>query len=440
MSTPNFLPLPEVKYTKKSNILGEFQVKVHPSLVQDKMAKAFQRLQQKVALPGFRPGKAPIDLVKAKYRKDVLDDVFQEVANEAYRKGAVDNKVPAAGDPYITTANFDDWKEGASVEFTAQVDLIPEVSIKKYKGLPITKKEASITDEDVEIVIKNLLDPKAAIETLPEGTKVKKGHFVTIDFDGLLDGAPLPDASAKNFFLEVGGEGSLEDFQKGLEGMKAGDEKTITVKYEADYKNATIAGKAVDYKVKLHEVKEKTYPELTDEIAKDFQAENASDLRKKVRDNLESEMKAEQESRANEEILLALLEANELEIPPSLIQRQLRHIFGEMAEMLKRQKFNDALIEDYFKRHFDEFKQRAEKEVKVALMLPKVVELEKIEAKDEDYKAHFDQIVKQSGQKLEQVEKFFSDNATRKEELSREIQRRKALKFLVENAKTTTKK
>ncbi|NUM89435.1 MAG: trigger factor [Bdellovibrionales bacterium] len=439
MPTPNFLPLPDVKYTKKSNILGEFQVKVHPSLVQDKMAKAFQRLQQKVTLPGFRPGKAPIDLVKARYRKDVLDDVFQEVANEAYRKGATDNKVPAVGDPYITKANFDAWTEGAPVEFTAQVDLIPEVTVKKYKGLPITKKEASITDDDVEIVLKNLLDPKAAIESLPEGTKVKKGHFVTIDFEGSLDGQPLADASATNFFLEVGGEGSLEDFQKGLEGMTAGGEKTITVKYDAEYKNASIAGKSVDYKVKLHEVKEKTYPPLTDEIAKEFQAENAADLRGKIRENLEAEMNAEQENRASEEVLLALLEANELEVPPSLIQRQLRHIFSEMAEMLKRQKYNDKLIEDYFHRHFDEFKQRAEREVRVALMLPKIVELEKIEAAEADFQDHFDRIVKQSGQKLEQVEKFFSENAARKEELTREIQRRKALRFLVDNAKVAKK-
>ncbi len=435
MNQPSFLPVPEVKYTQKSPILGEFKVSVHPSIMDQKLQAAYQRLQQRVQLPGFRKGKAPLDLVKRKFERDVLDDVFHEIVNETYRKAAVENKLPVAGDPYLVENNFANWQKGAKLEFTTHVDLIPEVKLKKYKGLPITKKEAQIKEEDVEIVIKNLLDPRAELVTLPETEHVQRGNFVVIDFEGTLDGQPIADSSAKNFFLEVGTENSMEDFQKGLEGMRAGEEKVISVTYPADYKNPEIAGKMMEYKVKLHEIKKKNLPELNDELAKEFGAENVADLNAKVRKSLEDEMLMEQNQRSQEEALLALVEANPLEIPPSLMQRQLRHILGEVSELLKRQKYTDKIIEDYFQKHFDEFKSRAEREVKVALLLPKVIEAEKVETTEDDLKKHFEEVAKSSGQELSAIEKFYDENAQRRDELKRELQRKKAVQLLVDEAK-----
>lgn len=431
----NFLPVPEVKYTQKSPILGEFEVNVHGSLVKDKMTNAYSRLQKRVTLPGFRAGKVPLDLVKKKYQGEVLNDVFNELVNETYRKGATEHKVRVAGDPYITKTNIGEWKEGETLNYVAQVDLIPDVELKKYKGLPIKKKEGLISDEDVDVVIKNLLDPKAELENLPAETKVAKGMLAVIDFEGKLDGEPLADASATNFFLEVGAPNSLEDFQNGLMGMKAGEEKTIPVKYPEDYKNTDVAGKEVIYKVKLHEVKQKKFPELTDELAKEFQADTAADLRGKIRTSLEAEMKNEQRQQNQEEALLALVEQNDFEVPPSLVQRQLQYILQEVAGLLRKQQFGDNLIQDYLRKHSKDFEARAAREVKLALLLPKVVEAEKIKIGDADLKTHYEEIVKQSGQKMDAVEKFYNGSAQHKDDLTRELERRKALDALVSNAK-----
>ncbi|HEY8279250.1 MAG TPA: trigger factor [Bdellovibrionota bacterium] len=431
----NFLPEPQVKYTQKTNILGEFEVSVHGSMMQSKMQDAFSRLQKRVKLPGFREGKVPLDLVKKKHYEDVLHDVFNQVVSETYRKAAVENKVRVAGDPQITKTNLQEWKEGDSLQYTAQVDLIPEVSVKKYKGLPVTKKAGKIQDEDVEVVLRNLLDPRAELVTLPEGTKVKHGHNVVVDFEGKMDGQAVPDASAKNFMLEVGSTGSIEEFQTGLVGMKAGETKTIDVNYPDDYKNAEVAGKKIVYEVKLHEIKQKNLPELTDEIAKDFQAESAADLRAKVRKSLEDEMEAEQRQQTQEEVLLAFLEANPVEIPPSLVQRQLEFILSDVVNMLRRQKFGDTVVAEYVHKHRKDFEGRAEREVRIALLLPKVVEAEKITVGEADFREHFETIVKQSGQKVDAVEKFYLDNTQRKTELTHELERRKALQVMVDSAK-----
>lgn len=435
MTNPSFLPVPEVKYTQKTPILGEFEVSVHGSLMQSKMQDAFSRLQKRVKMPGFREGKVPIDLVKKKYHEDVLHDVFNQVVTETYRKAAVDNKVRVAGDPHITKTNLQEWKDGDTLQYTAQVDLIPEVTLKKYKGLPVTKKTGKIEDEDVEVVIRNLLDPRAELENLPAGTKAENGHNVVIDFEGKLDGKTIPDATAKNFMLEVGSTGSVEDFQKGLVGMKAGETKTIDVTYPDDYKNPEVAGKKVAYTVTVHEVKKKNVPPLTDEIAKDFQAESAADLRAKVRKSLEDELAAEQKQQLQEEVLLAFLESNPIDVPPSLVQRQLEYILGDVLNVLRKQNFGDTLIAEYVQKHRKEFEARAEREVRLALLLPKVVEAEKITVGEADFKEHFDQIVKQSGQKADAVEKFYLDNTQRKQELAHELERRKALQVMVDSAK-----
>jgi trigger factor len=434
-NTPSFLPVPEVKYTQKTPILGEFEVSVHGSLMTSKMADAFQRLQKKVKMPGFREGKVPMELVKKKYHEDVLHDVFNQVVTETYRKGAVDNKVRVAGDPQITKTNLQEWKDGDKLEYTAQVDLIPEVSVKKYKGLPVTKKSGKIEDEDIEVVIRNLLDPRSTLEDLPAGTKAAHGHTVVIDFEGKMDGKTIADATAKNFSLEIGTTGSIEEFQKGLTGVTAGDVKTIEVDYPADYKNPEVAGKKMTYEVKVHEVKKKNVPALTDEIAKDFQAESAADLRAKVRKSLEDELQTEQRQQTQEEVLLAFLEANPAEIPQSLVQRQLEYILGDVVNMLRKQNFGDTLIGEYVQKHQKEFSARAEREVRLALLLPKVVEAEKITVTEADFKAHFDQIVQQSGQKADAVEKFYLDNTQRKQELAHELERRKALQVMIDNAK-----
>jgi trigger factor len=283
--------------------------------------------------------------------------------------------------------------------------------------------------------VKNLLEPKAELVNLEAGQKVKKGHSVILDFEGKLDGQPVADASAKNFLLEVGEQNSVEDFQNGLIGMKAGESKQIDVNYPADYKNPEVAGKKVVYDVTLHEVKQKNYPELTDEVAKELQAENAADLRAKIRKSLEDELVAEQKQQSQEEVLLAFLEANPAEVPPSLVQRQLQAILADVADLLRKQRFSDNLIQDYVRKHSEDFKQRAEREVKLALLLPKVVEAEKVTATDEDFKNYFSDIMRQSGQKLDAIEKFYNDNKNRKEELANEIQRRKAMQLMLDSAK-----
>jgi trigger factor len=377
-----------------------------------------------------------MDLVKKKYHEDVLHDVFKKVVWETYRGAATEQKVQAIGDPRITQTNLNDWEDGKSLEYTAEFDLLPEANVKKYKGLSITEHSSEIKDEDVNIVLKGLLEPHAELSVLPESTTVARGHVITLDFIGSLDGKELADATARNFFMEVGGKNSLESFQEGVIGLRAGQTKQIQVDYPADFTNAEIAGKSVSYDVTVHEIKEKKFPELTDELAKEFQADSKDELLKRVRTSLEQELKVENDQNQREQAIVAFLEANPLEVPESLVQRQLQFIMQDVGQLLKRQRFGDNMIQDYLAKNWKDLKTRAEKEVKLALLLPKVVEAEKIEATNEDLKAYLQEGAGRAGNpKIEDLEKQYLDNAEHKSDLQREVQRQKAIRFLVQNAK-----
>lgn len=430
-----------VKFEKKSAILGEFKVQVEAKLMRDRMSDAFNSLQKRVTLPGFRAGKVPMDIVRKKYHEDVLHDVFQKVVWETYRGAAIDQKIPAVGDPRILNTNLNDWEDGKSLEYTAEFDLLPEVSLKKYKGLPITEHSTKIKEEDVDIVVKGLLDPRAELINLDADTRVARGHFVVMDFAGSLEGEELPDATAKNFFMEVGGKNSLESFQDGVIGMKAGQSKTINVDYPKDFSNAKIAGKTINYAVTIHEVKEKRYPEVTDELAKDFQANSKEEFYDRIRKSLEEELKAEKEQHQREEIIVALIESNPFEVPQTLVQRQLQYIVQDLSEMLKRQRYSDNLIQEYLAKHWKELHSRAEKEVKLALLMPKLEEAEKITASENEVLEHIRQGAAAAGNtNVEALEKQLLSSPERKADMEREVRRHKAIRLLIENAKLTKAK
>lgn len=430
-----FLPVPEVKYNKKTPVLGEIEVRVHGSLIDSKMDSAFSNLQKRVSLPGFRKGKVPLNLVKQKYHEDVLHDVFRDLVSDAYRKAAIDNKAPVAGEPYITKTNLNEWKQGQALTFTAEVDLIPEIDLKKHKGLPITKKSAKVKEEDIEIVIKNLLEPKAELSLAAPEVKAAKGHAAIVDFEGSLDGAIVPEASSKNYYLELGSNQAIEDFQAGIIGMKAGETTKFEVTYPADYFTEKLQGKTISYSATLHELKVKKFPELTDELVKEFQATSVADFKDKVKKSLEEEMKQEHKNQTEDEVLLALLESNPFEVPPSLVQRQMQNILTDVSSLLRRQKFGDTVIQDYMRKHAKDFQSRAEREVKLALLLPKIIEVEKIDCTEADLKGRYAELSSQSGQEIDAVEKFYKESPQRLEELKKETQRKKALQILVDNAK-----
>lgn len=428
----------EVKYTQNSTIEGEMQVKIAGAYIVDRMEHAFVKLQGTAVVKGFRKGKVPAHIIKQRYRTDVIRDTFENLVSETVRGGASQEKIPMIGEPRVSKTNWLSWKEGDDMEYTARIELMPNPEVKKFKGLSIEIEDYKVTDGKVEETIRQVLESRAELLPVETSRGAREHDILMIDFQGYLNETALPDARAENFMLEVGGPNTMRDFQDGILGMKAGEEREIKVTYPTEYGNAEIAGKTVNYKVKLHEIKAKKYPELTDELAKEFQAESAAELRKKIRENLEYQARHDEKTQKEERLLAALVEANPMQVPVTLIQYQLNHILHELSAVLERQKFSGKLIEEYITRHLDELQARAEREVKLALILPKIVEMEKISVSDSELEKRIELMAQAGGKNLAEVKKSYSKEEARTN-LKNQIARDAAIDLIVEHAKVKVK-
>lgn len=429
----------KVEYKQNSPIEGELAIQIAGPYIEKRMEGTFAGLQGKAEVKGFRKGKVPATILRQKFRHQVIRDTFESLVTEACRAAAGKEKLPVVGEPRVLRTNWLTWKEGDSMEFTARVELVPKPELKNYKGLSFSVDDFSVDDERVEFTIKQILEPRSELRAIDSERGIRIGDFVMIDFQGSADGVPVKDASAENFLLEVGGPNTMRDFQDGILGMKAGETREVNVQYPADYNNAEIAGKAMVYSVKLHEIKTKIYPELNDELAKEFKAESVADLKEKIRENISAQARQEEKTQKEERLLRALLEANPFQVPVTLIQFQLNQIVREISQVLEKQKFSGKLIEEYLMRHISELQSRAEREVKLALLLPKVVEQEKIVPSDAELEERLEFMAKASGRDLAELKKTFASGEPR-ENLRSQIARDQAIDRLLSLAKITTEK
>lgn len=437
--TEQLMKATQVKYNSQSAIAGELQIQISGDYIGKRMETMFAELKNTASLKGFRKGKVPENLLRQKFRHQVIRDTFETLVGESCRGAASQEKLPVVGEPRVLRTNWLTWKEGEQMEFTARVELIPTVEAKKYKGLSFEMDDFTVNDKSVDDALKQFLEPRSELKEVEAKRGVREGDFVVINFKGFLGDEPVKDAGAENFLLEIGGPNTMRDFQDGVLGMKVDETRDVNVTYPADYANAEIAGKPMRYEVKLLEIKTKVYPEINDELAKEFQAESVEDLHKKVRDNIEYRSREEEKNQKEERLLEALVAANPFEVPITLIQYQLNQLIREVSRVLERQKYSAKLIEEYLGRHIEELQERAQREVKLALLLPKVVEAEKIEPTEAEVDERIKWMAEASGRPVEEYQKTFSSGEARAN-LKSQVARDMAIDRMAKAAKITIKK
>ena len=282
--------------------------------------KAYQKMRKKVNVPGFRPGKAPRKIIEGMYGAEVF---FEEAINiafpEAYEAAVKEQELQVVGYPTVEMVG-DCTKEGFT--FKATTPVYPEVTLGEYKGLSAPKDEVKVTAADVDERLKQLSDRNTRLVSVER--EAKEGDTAVIDFEGFLNGEPFDGGKGENHSLELGSHSFVPGFEEQVIGMKAGDEKDIDITFPEDY-HADLAGKAVVFKVKVHEVKEKEVPEMDDEFAKDVSEfdtlkELKADLKKKI-----TEERQKDADRAFEDALMEQVAANiTADVPDAMIETQAR--------------------------------------------------------------------------------------------------------------------
>jgi trigger factor len=307
------------------------EVSVPKERVEQAVDHRLQQVSRTAKLKGFRPGKAPLKVIRqqfgAQVRQEVISDLLQSSFTEAVTQ---QNLTPAAG-PRIEPISVGPEQD---LKYRATFEVFPEIELKGVDGIAVKRPAAAVTDADVDAMVNNLREQR------PRFTEVERacaeGDRVTMDFEGQVDGAAFEGSAGKDVAVLLGGGRMLKDFETGITGLKAGDHRQIQVPYPADYHNAALAGKVATFDVHVKKVEEKSLPELDDEFCREYGVVEGGieQLRKEVRDNMERELGENVRARLKQQLLDGLLAANPLDVPQSLVDAQVREMQIEAARRM----------------------------------------------------------------------------------------------------------
>lgn len=370
---------------KKEN-KNEIKIKIEGESWQKALDKAFQKKNKAVTIPGFRKGKAPKDIFVKKYGIESLYiDASDYVIEEAYTKALDESKLIPVVQPKVDITNIDE----SGIEFNFTIITKPEVNIKKYKGLKITKDKVEVTKEEIEHEISHILERYTDLVT-KEG-KVENGDVAIIDFEGFKDGVAFDGGKGENYELEIGSGTFIPGFEEQLIGMSAGEEKEINVTFPEEYPQPDLKGQPVVFKVKVNEVKEKVKRELDDELFEDLAMEGVNSketLEKEIKANIEANKEMDAENKYIDTLLEEVGKNVEVDIPEEMVDEEVDRLMHRYEEQLKMQGISLDLYYQFTRTTEKDLKAQLEKEaynhVLYRLMLEELATLEHIEVTDEE--------------------------------------------------------
>ena len=413
------------------------RVEVDAKAVDEAFDATTKEFQKQAALPGFRPGKAPRNLVLKKHELDIKNEAKRRLIGDAYRKALAEKKITTLGYPDIEEIQFG---RGQNLQFAATIETAPEFQLPEYKGLPVKRENKSVTDADVERALKILAQQHTKFETVAR--ELRLGDIAVINYTGTCDGKPITDTARtakglteqKNFWVDATPGSFIPGFADQLLGAKAGDKRMVNVDFPADFVTKELAGKKGVFEVEAVEVKEKILPPVDDALAKKYDAENLDKLRAGVRRDLENELKYSQGKAVRGQIIRALLDRVNFDLPETAVAHETRNVVYDLVRENSQRGVGRETIEKQKEEIYAAATRGAQERVKLAFLIQHIAEKENIKVSQEE--------VLQQARALASMyqiplEKFLKDLQKRNgvPELYDQIAREKVLAFLEQNAK-----
>mgnify|MGYP004612972463 FL=1 len=397
------------KKEKKAKNIHEIKVEITGKDWEKKLDETFKKIIKKVKIDGFRPGKAPRNIYEQKYGKQsIVVEAVDSCMNEAYVKALKEFKGEPIMQPTVGIEKADETGVIYVFTFTTK----PEIKINKYTNLGVKKDSVKVTKKDVDAEIEKMRKEYADLQV--KDGKAENGDTVIIDFEGFDGDKAFEGGKAENYALELGSNSFIPGFEEALVGVKKGDKKDVNVTFPKDYHAEELKGKPVVFKVLVHEVKTKVYPELDEDFFLDLGLEDVKtkeDLEKKVKETMTEQREYEAENKYVDELFEALLKETSVEVPHELIHEELDRMVEQYAERLKMQgitleqfyKFTNS-SEEALKAQMHE---EAEKRVKLRFAIDEIIELEKIDATDEEANHDAEEKAKKHGMDKDEYIKAF---------------------------------
>lgn len=359
---------------------------VDPKQVDEAFESVTKDFLRHAAMPGFRPGKAPKDMVLKKYEEDIKDAVRRKLMSDSYRQGIKEQKLKVVSRPDVEEIQF---SRGQPYQFAATLETAPDFEVPEYRGLPAKRAIGSVTEEDVQRGIDALRGQQASFETVDRA--IEEGDFAVVNYAGTSEGKPLTEiapmarglAEKKKTWIEVTPESFLPGFTAQLIGARAGERRTVKVEFPGDFVSAPLAGKKADYEVEVLEVKRRVLPEVDEKFAQSFGAETIDLLREGVRKDLQNELNLQQKRAVRNQVVRALSERVNFDLPESLVEANTRSFVYDIVSRSQQQGATKEMIDKQKDEIYAAANQGAKERVKLGFILSAIASKEGISVPEE---------------------------------------------------------
>lgn len=397
---------------KLEKSLVKINVTVSPEEFEEALNKAFEAKKQNVTIPGFRKGQVTRAQFEKKFGVESLyEDAIYAAADKKYSEAVQENQLFVVGDPQL--ADLKEVERGKEITFAIIVPVYPEFEIKDYKGLKGKKIVKEATEDEINAKINELREQNVLVSP-KEGGAIEAHDIAVFDFKGMKDGVAFDGGTAENYELEIGSNQFIPGFEDQMIGMKEGEEKTINVTFPNEYQATDLAGKEVQFALKLHEIKKKELPEVNDDFVKDLNKEGINtvdELKASIKAEIEKTKEQNEKNRLADELIEQLSNNTNIEIPQAMLDASVKDELKDFERTVNQQygmKLEDfkkiaQIKEDEFMKNITE---RASKKLKETLILEQIVKQEKLAATKEEIEASLQDIATANNMSIDDVKKY----------------------------------
>ena len=395
----------QVTVDKVSTLTKKLKIVLPREEVEKELDDGFRRVKGEARIKGFRKGKVPRHILERSYGQQVRAEVAEKLVQATYFDAVEKEKLDVVVHPEIKTPVFED---DGTFSYEAEVDTRPQFDLSEYKGLEIEKTEISVSDAEVDAELERLGKQMAPLRSV-EGRPIQENDIAIVDFDGFHEGKQMKQVHGENVNVDVGTGSYGEEFEKRLVGMQVDEESTVEVDFTVNAPNPVLAGKMVEFKIKVNDIKERVLQDLDDEFAKDVGGEfdTLDALKKHIHESKMAEKEQTLEGDLSDRIMQKLIEANQFEVPPRLVQYEINEYLKQTEETLSRggmtlesAGINRAEAEE-------NYRDTAVKRVRGDFIIKEIAEVEKIKVEDDDINKGFAKIAKQYNMTVPEVKGYF---------------------------------
>jgi trigger factor len=420
----------------------EIHIEIEPEAVKEVYNKVSQKYARGASVPGFRKGFAPVDVIRLRFKEEIQNEVLRELLPEKVQQAIEEHGLNPLSEPQLHFDNFENQKLNGSESLSIHihVEVMPEIPTPEYKGLEATRRVRPLPEGEMDRIIDQRRESGATLIPV-EGRKSENGDTLIVDLEGTFaDEADAEPIKADDLEIKLGDANIEQSFTENLAGLEEDEEKEFTVSYPADFSSELLAGKTVNYKAKVKSLGKVELPELDDEWAQSLDEgyESLTDLKERLGKDLDKVSNSDADAAVRNELINKLIESHDFEVPNALIEAQARNLLNNFAQDMQQRGVDLNKIEkEFVQMAYEQMKVQAVRDVKGAILLEKVAELENVEVSDEDVANELEQMANYYGVPVEQIQESIAGQEGGEANIANNLRTRKAVEALVKHAKVT---